>query len=362
MLKGELNIEILDTLFSQIDQVIFIRDVRVSGFPIIYVNDAYTHIWAYSKKELYENPNAFIRSIHPDDLGSVMKEAEVFLNGHVEMETKYRIIDAHDKVVQIKARTFLTKDESDVPQYIVGYARNITDVESHHSTLMNLNSTQELIIQLLTQDLTLPISGVKYLTRSVNHQIRTKGEIKNTDYIIEVIHQLNGVMKMLEDLLVYLEIQANRVRFTYSTADIADELCSVLGVYKDLASRKSVRINVTAESFLLKTDIIHFHQVIGNILSNAIKFTPSNGFIDISINQNSEYLELAIKDSGVGIPSELLEVVTDPFKGGRIGLEGEKSFSIGLHISKKIMELMGGGLSITSVVSKGTEVVLRFPH
>jgi len=361
MLKGELNIEVLDTLFSHIDQVVFIRDVRVSGFPIIYVNDAYTHIWAYSKEELYSNPEAFIKTIHPDDLGGVLKEAEEFLSGHVEMETKYRIIDANDKVVQIKARTFLTKDDSDVPQYIVGYARNITDVENHHSTLMNLNSTQELIIQLLTQDLTLPISGVKYLTRSANHQIRTMGEIKNTDYIIEVIHQLNGVMKMLEDLLVYLEIQANRVRFTYSTADIADELSSVVGVYKDLASRKSVTINVTTESYLLKTDIIHFHQVIGNILSNAIKFTPSNGFIDISINQNSDYLDVSITDSGVGVPSELLEVITTPFKGGRIGLEGEKSFSIGLYISKKIMELMGGGLCITSEVSKGTKVRLSFP-
>jgi len=362
MLNGELNIEVLDTLFSHIDQVIFIRDVRVSGFPIIYVNDAYTHIWAYSKEELYAKPEIFIKSIHPDDLGGVMKEAEEFLSGHVEMETKYRIIDANDKVVQIKARTFLTKDDSDVPQYIVGYARNNTDVENHHFTLMNLNSTQELIIQLLTQDLTLPISGVKYLTRSVNHQIRTTGEIKNTDYIIEVIYQLNGVMKMLEDLLLYLEIQANRVRFSYSTVDIAVELCSVLKVYKDLASRKSVAINFTTESFLFKTDIIHFHQVVGNILSNAIKFTPSNGSIDISINQDSEYLELSITDSGVGIPSDMLELVTTPLKGGRIGLEGEKSFSIGLHISKKIMELMGGGLSITSVVSKGTEVVLRFPH
>jgi signal transduction histidine kinase len=135
----------------------------------------------------------------------------------------------------------------------------------------------------------------------------------------------------------------------------------VVGVYKDLASRKSVTINVTTESYLLKTDIIHFHQVIGNILSNAIKFTPSNGFIDISINQNSDYLDVSITDSGVGVPSELLEVITTPFKGGRIGLEGEKSFSIGLYISKKIMELMGGGLCITSEVSKGTKVRLSFP-
>jgi len=360
MLKGELNREVLDALFSHIDQVVFIRDVRKSGFPIIYINDAYTRIWAYSKEELYLNPETFVQSIHPDDLIFYLKRKDEFLSGRVEMETSYRIIDANDKIVKIKSRTFLTKDEANIPQYIVGYAQDITDVDHHHATLMNLNATQDLIIQLLTQDLILPISGVKYLIRSANHQIRTKGKVENTDYITEVIQQLNEVMKILEDLLIYLEVQSNRVRFTYNKLDVVDELSSLVKKYEDLASRKGIKINVTAESCLLNTDIVHFHQIIGNILSNAIKFTPSNGVIDISIHLNQECIDVYIIDSGVGIPSELLNLVTEPFQGGRVGLDGERSLSIGLYISKKIMQLMGGDLYITSEVSKGTKVRLSF--
>jgi signal transduction histidine kinase len=361
MTQSELNIEVLDALLSHIDQVIYIRDLRIQGFPIIYVNDAFTQIWASKKEELYANSEFLLDSIHPDDRNRVVKETKEFLYGNAEKVTKCRIIDANSNVVQIQARAFITKDDANVPQYIVSYVRNITDEEKYNATLMNLNASQDLIIQLLTQDLTLPISGVKYLTRSANHQIKSSGAVNNTDYIVEVIHQLNGVMKMLEDLLIYLEIKANRVRFTYSTANIKTELNSVVKVYERLANRKSVKINTITDSFLLKTDIIHFHQILGNILSNAIKFTPSNGVIDIKVNHNSEYIELSVIDSGVGMSSELLEVVTEPFKGGRLGLEGERSFSIGLYISKRIMQLMGGDLKIASEVSKGTTVILRFP-
>lgn len=363
MFNTDLNTEVLDALFTHVDQVVFIRDVRISGFPIIYVNDAYTDIWAYSKEELYQKPESFIDSVHPEDQESVLRHAQEFLNGSVEMETKYRIIDANENIVHIRARTFLTNDETGIPKYIVGYARNVTDIEKHHATLLNLNATQDLLIQLLTQDLTLPVSGIKYLTRSANHQIRTEGKVRNTEYINEVVNQLNGVMKLLEDLLVYLEIQANRVRITYSKIEVFEQVNSVVKLYEDLAKSKGIEIRVqnSDNNVFIQTDILHFHQIIGNLLSNAIKFTPSNGLISVVVKDNVDFIEVFIEDTGVGIPANLLELVTSPFKGGRVGLEGERSFSIGLYISKELMKLMGGDLNISSQVSKGTKVCLVFP-
>lgn len=361
MITDKLNKEILDSLFTHIDQVVFVRDVRTSGFPIIYVNDAYTKIWPFTKEELYNKPESFLESIHPDDIDQVIIDADVFLSGKVEMETEYRVLNANNQVIKIKNRTFLTYDEEGIPEFIVGFAKNITDIEIKNQMHLKLNQTHDLIIQLLTQDLALPISGVKYLTRSAIHQINQKGEIENKEYIYEIMNQLNGVTKMLEDLLIYLEIQTNRVRLTYTDCEIKSELNNVISKYSDEIRRKKINLNVKSIPVYFNMDILHLQNILGNILSNAIKFTPDSGSIHIVVNELSKDLEVQFEDSGVGIPSNLLISITEPFKGGRRGLNGERSFSIGLYITNKLMQLINGTFTIQSEENRGTIVTLRFP-
>jgi len=356
-----LNTKLIDVLFAHVDDVFYIRDATVEGYPLLYVNDAYHTIWGKTTKSLYKHPDSFMDSVHPDDKLRVIEDAKDFLNGDHEISGNYRIIDFKGKVVFIQSKTFLIKDRNGAPLYIISYAINSSDVVNYHSILKRLNVTQDLIIQLLMQDLTIPISGIKYLAKAANHQIKTVGTLVNTNYVKEIVSQSNEVLKMLEDLLIYLEIQGDRVRVTLSSVFVEYEIRSVINSYKAQAEKKHISISLSNSSTNITTDIVHFHQIIGNILSNAIKFTPSNGSINISINDAGTFVLVRLTDSGVGIPKDLLPLVVLPFKGGRSGLEGERSYAVGLYISKMLMNIMKGSLGVESQLSKGTTVVLKLP-
>jgi len=356
--KG-LNTKLIDTLFAHVNDVFYIRDASTEGYPLLYVNDAYHTIWGKTTKSLFKNPDSFMDSVHPDDKLRVIEGAKDFLIDDHEIVGNYRIIDFKGKVVFIQSKTFLVKDPNGTPLYIVGYAKDHSDVVNYHSILKRLNVTQDLIIQLLMQDLTIPISGIKYLAKAANHQIKNAGTLVNASYVKEIISQSNDVLKMLEDLLIYLEIQGNRVRITLSSVFVEYEIRSVINSYKVQAEKKNISISLSDSSTNITIDIVHFHQIIGNILSNAIKFTPSNGSIHISINEEDTYVLVRLTDSGVGIPKDLLPLVALPFKGGRAGLEGERSFAVGLYISKMLMKIMKGSLDIESQVSKGTTIELK---
>ena len=99
-----------------------------------------------------------------------------------------------------------------------------------------------------------------------------------------------------------------------------------------------------------------------NILSNAIKFTPENGFIDVSINSTESEVVVSIKDSGVGIPKDKLDVIFDRFGQveGSFNRKSEGS-GIGLSLVKNLVELHGGNIKVYSKINEGTEFIFTIP-
>jgi signal transduction histidine kinase len=106
----------------------------------------------------------------------------------------------------------------------------------------------------------------------------------------------------------------------------------------------------------------HIRRVIANLISNAFKFTPEKGRVDISSEvKNNTYL-LYIEDTGVGIPDNLRDELFKPFsKAQRKGLNGERSTGLGTYIVKQIIALHNGTIQLESEEGKGTKVTIALP-
>ncbi len=116
------------------------------------------------------------------------------------------------------------------------------------------------------------------------------------------------------------------------------------------------------EKIYVPIDEYKFIQVINNLISNAIKFTPDGGVITVRIKPEKETVQISVSDTGVGIPEHLQEGLFEKFtKARRPGLKGEPSVGLGMSIIKTIVEWHGGKIWFESKENKGTTFHIELP-
>ena len=103
-------------------------------------------------------------------------------------------------------------------------------------------------------------------------------------------------------------------------------------------------------------------QVIANVLSNAVKFTPEGGEVSLKIGRDGAFLKIEVADTGPGIPADQLSYVFDRFfQGSASGRKGSQGSGIGLALTKELVELHHGHIQVESKVGEGTQFTIFFP-
>lgn len=128
------------------------------------------------------------------------------------------------------------------------------------------------------------------------------------------------------------------------------------------ADNKRQRIYLDAEEVVLKTDREKIWRVISNLISNAMKFSPEKAEIEVGMHKMQGIVRISVKDSGIGIPVEMQDKIFDiDADKRREGTQGERSFGLGLYISKRIVEVLEGKIWFESKEGSGTTFYVEFP-
>lgn len=173
----------------------------------------------------------------------------------------------------------------------------------------------------------------------------------------------NSLLSIISDILDYSKIEAGKIDLNITVFCPADELEKQINIFYGLAQKKGVILRTTHSpktEELMEGDVEKINQVILNLVGNAVKFTPKGGNVlvklDIeNISGEINYLKCIVQDSGIGIPKEEIPKLTDPFY--QVESSSSRSYQgtgLGLAIAKKIVELMGGELTISSELGKGS--------
>jgi signal transduction histidine kinase len=173
-------------------------------------------------------------------------------------------------------------------------------------------------------------------------------------------HARNIVMDVLENATLDKE---NFEKYKEIT-----DINHLLYTYLSSFTLQAKQQNVTLEYNLMNSPVYinisktHIRRVIANLISNAFKFTPENGRIDISSEVKNNTYFLYVEDTGVGIPDSILDELFKPFsKAQRKGLNGERSTGLGTYIVKQIIALHNGTIQLESEEGKGTKVTIALP-
>ena len=222
------------------------------------------------------------------------------------------------------------------------------------------------------------------LFSNISHEFRTPINIilGTVQVINKNIEQNNINLESLNKYTKYIKQNSYRLlRLVNNLIDISKmdtgmyELrCSnqnIINIIEDITLSvadytKNNKINLVfdtdSEEVITYCDPDKIERIMLNILSNAIKFTPENGFIDVSINSTESEVVVSIKDSGVGIPKDKLDVIFDRFGQveGSFNRKAEGS-GIGLSLVKNLVELHGGNIKVYSKINEGTEFIFTIP-
>jgi signal transduction histidine kinase len=187
----------------------------------------------------------------------------------------------------------------------------------------------------------------------------TLEEIK--EITVNMKNDATNVYRLLENLLEWSRFKRGVMEFNPVQTDLKTEVESVIGVIYDLSVKKEILItNFIPGSIPISVDRNMFGSILRNVVSNAVKFTPRGGTIGLnaSILSNGQ-VEIRIKDSGIGIPPEILKkLFLIDEKTNRNGTEGEPSTGLGLLLCKEFVEKHGGTIAAQSSGGLGTTFII----
>jgi signal transduction histidine kinase len=181
---------------------------------------------------------------------------------------------------------------------------------------------------------------------------------------LEFIHnKANALARIVDDLLDVSraesgqELSINKVSF-----DLNRSLESMVKDYKKRNSGHFILYNQSDTDGKIFADPTRFDQVLDNLLSNALKYTPDGGHIRISNRRDGDFHEIIITDDGIGMTSGQLEHIFDKFYRADASNTAKPGIGLGMSLTKHIIEGHSGTITVTSEPNQGTQVVIRLPH
>lgn len=171
---------------------------------------------------------------------------------------------------------------------------------------------------------------------------------------------------LISDLLDLSRIEQGRIDLHLERVDLAAVVRDCVDQIRAMGLTHGIDISVHVaedlEAFYIDRRAIE--QVTLNLVTNAVKHTPSEGAIDITIDTSSRgRVRLAVKDTGAGIPPELLENIFEPYVcGDPLTSGGERGYGLGMSICKRLIEAHGGSIAIDSTLGEGTVVTVTLPY
>jgi PAS domain S-box-containing protein len=287
-------------------------------------------------------------------------EKEKFRRVNTEHHTKFgkRI------PVEISAEHFIYEEK----EFLSVFCRDMTERIEYEKTLIEAkelaeesNRIKSEFLNVMSHELRTPLTAILgNLPLLVDEK-----ELPDPEEIAEIAQEMTEsgehLLVLINDLLDLSKIEAGKMVIRKETLS-QDNLVSVIDSIRGWARKCELKIIEEITPFKIEADPVRFKQIILNILSNAIKFTPANGSVTVSSVIDVNTVIISITDTGCGINPEDQEVIFDSFR--QLDSSSTRKVAgsgLGLAITKKLMELHGGTISVESYPGKGSRFNMTFP-
>ena len=221
---------------------------------------------------------------------------------------------------------------------------------------------KNLFLANISHELRTPLNAIIGFSQALDSQIFGELNEKQAEYIKDIQISSLHLLGMINEILDISKLEANAMKFNPTNLSPNQVIQEVVNILEPLYKNKKIEILFNPNfNCKIKADYQKFQQILYNLLSNAIKFTPEKGLIQISCDVNKKDFVLQVKDNGIGIDKKYHNKIFKKFVHlNNVYAKQQNSTGLGLTITKELVKLHNGKITVESEVGKGTTFVMKF--
>jgi PAS domain S-box-containing protein len=327
-------------------------------------NEGIRNLFGYTSDQVGTDIIWRFNQIHPDDRERVLSGFNAVIEGGGRFwADEFRFRCANGSYAIVSDRAYIEQNESGKAVRLIAAMTDVTrlkQAEREREQLLRLehtarkqaesaNRVKDEFIATLSHELRTPLTPILGWTQLLRNRSSDPSAVQRGLDVIE--HNARSQAKLIDDLLDLSRIVTGKMQVKMQSTEVQQIIQAAVDAVQPAADGKGVRIEIQSERPIQFTaDPDRIQQVLWNLLTNAIRFTPSGGLISVSAEQGANEVRLVVRDTGEGIEPDFLPQVFDRFsQADSTNVRTHGGLGIGLAIVRYIVELHGGSVGVESL-------------
>ncbi len=321
---------------------------------LVYVSDSFLDLIGKTLAEVRRV--GWYDRIHTDDADEVRRELRSCFREGRPWSIEYRIVGADGSQYHLLSRGVPVRDEQGVIRSWAGLNLDISDRKESEIALRRAkneaeaaNSAKDRFLAILSHELRTPLTPLLTAAQLLDQDPAVPAQLRPTVETVRRNTELEA--RLIDDLLDISRITQGKLSLAPEVVEVHRLARSVIEMCRRDLNLERIRLSVQllAERSHVEGDAARIQQMLWNLLKNAIKFTPRGGRIRIGTREDDGVLIIEVSDTGLGIPTEQIPYVFDPFhQAGRKRASQVGGLGLGLSITKALVEMHGGQIEVES--------------
>lgn len=327
----------------------------------LYLNSAFQSLLknAGVKETLAE----ILKLVHPEDQEHVRNQYQEWRAGQYKKNVEFRIQLPHKPLGWWCITPFLYKG-NDGHTICCGYAEDISVLKEHLEVLRKYANKKNAVLNILSHDLAGPLGSINNVANLLSRHTKRYDDATINNFLSMIGNLSKRSITLIQNFVQQEFLESTATQLIKNRVNLAQKIQDIVDEYHKSESDLLPQLTFasSASSIYVQIDEPKFMQVITNLLSNALKFTPDNGRIHIELTEQPSSILFTIADTGIGIPEKFHSTLFEKFSlARRPGLKGEPTVGLGMSIIKTIVEWHNGKIWFKSTENKGTTFFVELP-
>jgi len=349
--------KLLIYLADRSSRLFFIFDMKKDGF--VYMNPSCQNFFGLESIDV--RSKHLLHMVHPEDRHYVLFKLKECNEGNAVSDVECRIQRGEEERWLNTTPHLINEDGQHL---LIGTAEDITAYKENEETLNSHNAKKNAILNILAHDLAGPIGTIRNISDMLGKDARRFDDPAINRYIALIDKITKKSLKLIRDFLNQEFLESAGVQLVKKRVELVYKISQATQEYFEMQDGLQVAFSCHSnkERIFVEIDEDKFMQVINNLISNSLKFTPKKGNIDIYIEDQKKNILVTVSDNGIGIPKKYHQTLFEKFtEARRSGLNGEQSTGLGMSIIKTIVEWHKGKIWFESEEDKGTKFYIELP-
>ena len=310
--------------------------------------------------------------VHPKDQDFVKTTFDKFGSGSQILEFEYRVITPAGVVKNMKASCNFTQDENREYLEIYGMLQDVTKGYTTEQELIRLKNKAEESDRLksaflanMSHEIRTPLNAIMGYSQLMLSEIQHNAKLKS--YLDIVLNSGENLLNLINDIIDIAKIESGQLTISNVQCHVKNLVENTVNSFQPSVHKGEINlrfiVNAEFENLVVETDKLRLSQILSNLINNSIKYTEK-GYVEVGyeVLQVSKKLQFYVRDSGIGIASDKLEIIFDRFS--RVDNDvtmAAGGFGLGLAICKNLVELLKGKIWVESEEGKGSTFYFTIP-